>query len=125
MGNKGFTFHIFFSSLIACIALNSCKCKKQTPAPVASAPQVQQQSPVENPNYIQAAGKISLQHKANCGAEIIVVTKMDTLTLIPLPALTGFDTEGMEVAFSYRKLKVHNPRGCAGMPVQIAEIKKK
>lgn len=112
---------IFFSILIF-----GCKCKQPNSAGVSNN-DVQQETTNENSNYSKATGKISLQYKSSCGTVIILntPTEKDTLILIPASALTGFDTDGMEVTFSYRKLRVHNPKGCAGIPIQLSYIKKK
>ena len=116
-----FVFLLYF---VGIMLGSSCKCKQPTAPVEAKSKETTPLTSNENSNTIQGTGKISLQYKSSCGTVIISNTpaKKDTLILIPVPALTGFDTEGMEVSFSYRKLRVHNPKGCAGIPVQLSNI---
>jgi hypothetical protein len=116
---------IFIGIFISFLAFG-CRSKK-TVSGTNQSDKTQPIHSVESSDYTKATGKISLRYKSACGTVIIsnTPTEKDTAILTPTPALTGFDTEGMEVTFSYRKLRIHNPKGCAGIPVQIFDIKKK
>jgi uncharacterized protein YpmB len=77
----------------------------------------------------KTSGKVSHQYKATGCATVIVVKQKDTgetLTLIPKDALPKeFDTDGLEISFDYRLLKMPNPPGCnAGIPAEITNISK-
>ena len=77
-------------------------------------------------NDVEAQGKVSHQFKINGCETIIVCTKVneaDTLYLIPMTPLGKFDTDELKISFRYRVLRIHNPKGCKGIPVQISKIK--
>jgi hypothetical protein len=62
---------------------------------------------------------------AGCQTIVICKKESDTLFLIPMTSLDKFDVDGLEISFDYRVLKVHNPKGCHGIPVQISNITSK
>lgn len=77
-------------------------------------------------NTIKAIGIVSHQYKkSGCGTMILCKreAEKDTLFLIPMTSLGEFDKDGLEVYFNYRILRVHNPIGCKGTPVQVYDIK--
>ena len=92
----------------------SCKTKQVNDTPPTSNAE----------NGIKATGKVSHQYKS-AGCETVIVCKkaQDTLLLIPMNPLEKFDKDGTEISFNYRILKVHNPKGCKGIPVQVSNIK--
>jgi hypothetical protein len=77
-------------------------------------------------NTQKTTGIVTHQFQST-GCQTIVICKKesDTLFLIPMTPLDKFDVDGLEISFDYRVLKVHNPKGCQGMPVQISNITSK
>ena len=71
-------------------------------------------------------GTVSHLFKARgCGTIILCKKDSDTLFLIPMNSLGAFDVDGLELTFTYRILRVHNPKGCKGMPVEISDMERK
>ncbi|HTA61472.1 MAG TPA: hypothetical protein VK835_03410 [Bacteroidia bacterium] len=106
-------------SIILCFILIACKAK-QTTTTLAGTD--------TSANFIKTEGIVSHQYK-QVGCETIVICSSsnanDTLFLIPMTPLEKFDVDGLKISFSYRILRVHNPKGChQGIPVQISNIKK-
>lgn len=116
---------IFFFSFLLVVA--ACKTKHQPT--VQSTPSPKETSPQADSNYIKTTGRVSHRYSATgCGAVIVCgkIPQGDTLILIPITPLNNFDKEGLEISFGYRKLRVHQPKGCgAGIPVQITDVKQK
>lgn len=79
-------------------------------------------------NAIKAVGVVSHQYSSS-GCKTMILCKReiekDTLFLIPMTSLGEYDKDGLEINFYYRILRVHNPKGCPGTPIQISEIKAK
>ncbi|MFH0865214.1 MAG: hypothetical protein V1904_03410 [Bacteroidota bacterium] len=74
-------------------------------------------------------GKVSHLYRETGCATVVIVSKEEQqeLTLIPIDTLLKeYDTDGMEIYFNYRTLKVKNPAGCSvGIPAMLTDISKK
>jgi hypothetical protein len=74
-------------------------------------------------------GKVSHQFRETGCATVVIVSKdgQEDLTLIPVDTLPKeYDTNGLEIYFNYRLLKVKNPVGChVGIPARLSDISKK
>jgi hypothetical protein len=113
---------LYFISCVICFLFGvSCKSKEKAVAPVSTSIQV-----AETP---KTTGKVSHQFRpGGCATVIIVDTgnPNNPLILIPKSSLNEFDKDGLEISFTYRKLRMPNPPGCIkGSPVDISDITKK
>lgn len=73
-------------------------------------------------------GTVSHKYRSGgCSTVILAVTpESDSLVLIPSNSLGTFDVDGMNIAFTYRMLRMPNPEGCSvGNPAEIISIKKR
>jgi len=114
-------FVIYYLLLAPCfLVLASCKAKQANAT---------QPTDTNQPtNTLKTSGIVSHQYRPS-GCQTIMLCKRevekDTLFLIPMTSLGEFDKAGLEISFSYRILRVHNPKGCKGTPVQVSDIKAK
>ena len=108
---------IFYVLTLSCfIFCLSCKSKQVNPTNTKTAS-----------NNVKTEGTVSHQYKS-AGCETIIICKSidtsDTLFLIPMTSLEKFDVNNLKISFSYRILRVHNPKGCKqGIPAQIFDVK--
>lgn len=75
---------------------------------------------------ISAQGTVTHKYaNEGCATIIVCPQKEDTLFLIPVTPLGKFDSDGSKIKFSYRIMRVHNPKGCKqGIPAEISDVKK-
>ena len=74
-------------------------------------------------------GKVEgmVSHKYdNCGAVVILKSKEGETVLIPFPELDKkYDSDGLMIQFSYRKLRMPHPGTCtAGIMAELSNIMK-
>ena len=108
-------FAVVFVFIIQIFACKSKKTDASKPAETDAASNAQKTKGIVSHQF-QSAG---------CQTIVICKKESDTLFLIPMTPLDKFDVDGLEISFDYRVLKVHNPKGCHGMPVQISNITSK
>ena len=102
----------------------SCKSKQFNSTQVIEKPDISNQPS----NSLKAIGIVSYQYKSSgCGTLILCKREIekDTLFLIPMASIGEYDKDGLEIFFNYRILRIHNPKGCKGTPVQVSDIKVK
>ncbi len=102
----------------------SCKSKQSNSTQITEKSDKTSQSA----NSVKAIGMVSHQYNSSgCGTIILCKREIekDTLFLIPMTPLGEYDKDGLEIFFNYRILRIHNPKGCKGTPVQVSNIKTK
>jgi hypothetical protein len=111
---------ICYLILVVSFMLHSCKSQQTNTAKTTDTSQ-----PANTTKFV---GIVSHQYKSSgCGTIVLYKREIekDTLFLIPMTSLGEFDKDGLEISFNYRMLRVHNPKGCKGIPVQLSDIKVK
>lgn len=121
-------------TLILLVPAMLFSCKGQQKVPASKSNTVQTHASVDTSTTKQQAvqkieGVVSHRYSSEgCPAVIItnnVAPNGDTLVLIPVHGLEGFDADGLKIAFNYKRSLMRNPSGCHhGVPAMLFNVTK-
>ena len=75
-------------------------------------------------------GVVSHRYSSDGCPAVVITDKVapngDTLVLIPVHGLEGFDDDGLKISFNYRRSMIRTPSGCHhGIPAMLYNVTKR